>query len=388
MNTSKSRYQLRERPPTSGRELYKPVSERFRNMIADAEASIAAPFKGVTTDGEVLPGLFSIAPTGVSTAQIRAAAESYLAALGSHEGRHAIDSDAWRRWSNIHPYLMRQGALLDAMSPSLRDKALGVMQASFSERGFKEARDVMRLNETLLEMTEKPAEFGEWLYWLNIFGTPSESEPWGWQMDGHHLNVSCFVLGDQLTMTPFFLGSEPTLADTGKYAGTRVFEAEESRALALMGSLSPEQRQKAVVSQELPMELFGAAFRDNLELRYEGIAGSELTVEQRGRLLELVETYVGRTNAGHAAVKLDEIRTHLDATHFSWRGGFGSDSVFYYRIHSPVILIEFDHQRGIEFANDEPERSHIHTIVRTPNGNDYGKDLLRLHYEQGHHVIK
>jgi hypothetical protein len=23
--------------------------------------------------------------------------------------------------------------------------------------------------------------------------------------------------------------------------------------------------------------------------------------------------------------------------------------------------------------------------VRTPNGNDYGKDLLRQHYELGHH---
>jgi hypothetical protein len=27
---------------------------------------------------------------------------------------------------------------------------------------------------------------------------------------------------------------------------------------------------------------------------------------------------------------------------------------------------------------------HIHTIVRTPNGNDYGIDLLRLHYEHAH----
>jgi hypothetical protein len=27
-----------------------------------------------------------------------------------------------------------------------------------------------------------------------------------------------------------------------------------------------------------------------------------------------------------------------------------------------------------------PSAAHIHTIVRTPNGNDYGKDLLRQHY--------
>jgi hypothetical protein len=79
-----------------------------------------------------------------------------------------------------------------------------------------------------------------------------------------------------------------------------------------------------------------------------------------------------------------EVRQHLAETHIAWRGGVEEDSVFYYRVHSPVILIEFDHQRGVAFDNDEPSRNHIHTVVRTPNGNDYGKDLLRLHYAQAH----
>jgi hypothetical protein len=30
-------------------------------------------------------------------------------------------------------------------------------------------------------------------------------------------------------------------------------------------------------------------------------------------------------------------------------------------------------------------QTHIHVVVRTPNGNDYGKDLLRLHYQQSAH---
>jgi hypothetical protein len=29
-----------------------------------------------------------------------------------------------------------------------------------------------------------------------------------------------------------------------------------------------------------------------------------------------------------------------------------------------------------------PGKAHIHSVVRTPNGNDYGKDLLRQHYER------
>ena len=63
--------------------------------------------------------------------------------------------------------------------------------------------------------------------------------------------------------------------------------------------------------------------------------------------------------------------------------------MFYYRIHSPVILIEFDHQSPANLRHllqpGTPNRQHIHVVVRTPNGNDYGKDLLRQHYEQHSH---
>ena len=79
-----------------------------------------------------------------------------------------------------------------------------------------------------------------------------------------------------------------------------------------------------------------------------------------------------------------EVKRHLPNTFFAWMGGVDHDSVFYYRVHSPVILIEFDHQRGIALGNERPSRNHIHTVVRTPNGNDYGKDLLRQHHEQFH----
>ena len=75
----------------------------------------------------------------------------------------------------------------------------------------------------------------------------------------------------------------------------------------------------------------------------------------------------------------------MNETHFAWIGHFDDASPFYYRVQSPVILVEFDHQSGIVFDNDTPSRDHIHTVVRTPNGNDYGKDLLRQHYAEHDH---
>ena len=93
---------------------------------------------------------------------------------------------------------------------------------------------------------------------------------------------------------------------------------------------------------------------------------------------------VYRPRGTHARVKMEEVRQHLDRTWFAWMGGTTQGSVFYYRIHSPVVLIEFDHQRpaNLRHLNDPevPNLEHVHTIVRTPNGNDYGKDLLRQHY--------
>src|SRR5918911_5289263 len=127
-----------------------------------------------------------------------------------------------------------------------------------------------------------------------------------------------------------------------------------------------------------------AAFRDNLQLPYAGIPGSELSADAQQRLLDLVELYIGRMRDEHAGLKMDEVARHVGDMHFVWIGGIEQDSVFYYRVHSPVVLIEFDHLNGVAFDNDLPSRSHIHTVVRTPNGNDYGMDLLRQHYARHH----
>ena len=51
---------------------------------------------------------------------------------------------------------------------------------------------------------------------------------------------------------------------------------------------------------------------------------------------------------------------------------------FYYRIQSPVACLEFDHHCGIFLMNTEPAKCHIHTVIRSPNGGDYGREILKL----------
>jgi hypothetical protein len=357
--------------------------------LENSLAAAAEPFKGITADGKVMPGLYSIEQTGVPTRPIKEAAEAFLASLKPEQRAKTVfpvDTPEWRKWSNIHPTLMRHGMPLFEMSDTQRDRAFTLLRESLSAEGFQTARDVMRLNETVLEMTGRLAEYGEDLYWLSIMGTPSAGDPWGWQIDGHHFNVSYFVLGDQVVMTPAFLGSEPVHATTGKYAGTRAFKADEDRGLAMIRALSSEQRAKAIIGAESKGEVLTAAFRDNLELNYAGVRYDELSNRQHDSLLHLIELHVGRMRPDHAEVKMAEVMRHLRETYFCWMGAIEDDSVFYYRVQSPVVIIEFDHQRGIAFRQYvKPYKDHIHVVVRTPNGNDYGKDLLRQHYERSHH---
>ena len=359
------------------------------NYVDNAANNLAQGFTGITSDGAPIAGLFPLQRTGVSTRPIREAAEAFLASLTAEQRAGAllpIDAPEWRLWSNIHRTIMRHGMPLYAMTDGQLDRVFDLLKESLSRQGLQTVRDIMRLNETVMEMTGKTEEFGEDLYWLSIMGTPSESEPWGWQLDGHHLNINFFVLGDQVVMTPTFLGSEPVYARGGKYAGTRLFQAEKARALALMRSFSAEQRAKAVIARALPKDLFTTAFRDNLELKYQGIGYGDLTTKQQDLLMILIDIHVGRLPPAHAQVKMREVARHLNDIHLSWMGGMETDSVFYYRIHSPELLVEFDHQSGQAFPEQkEHYKDHIHVIVRTPNGNDYGKDLLRQHYERSRH---
>jgi hypothetical protein len=393
---------LRKRTPVAARTPAPDVGERFGRMRENGERSVGEPFKGITTDGTIVPGLFPIQQTGVSTEPIRRAAIEFLEALSPAHREQAsfeVTSDAWRRWWNIHPFLLRHGVLLEELSEHQREVALRLIESSLSASGFGTARDVMRLNHTVGEITGSWTEYGEWVYFISVFGQPSADEPWGWQIDGHHLIVNCFVLGDQISVTPMFMGSEPVVAETGIYQGTSVLQTEQNEGLELINALRAEQRARAILydsilSTVLPPErgigsdgrVQTAAFRDNIQLPYEGIRATDLTTGQREQLLRLAALYTGKIREGHAEIWLDAVRQHLDDTHFMWMGGTGRGDVFYYRIHSPVTLIEFDHQPGIAFDSPEPIRQHIHTVVRTPNGNDYGMDYLRQHHARFEHV--
>ncbi|MDE0865033.1 MAG: DUF3500 domain-containing protein [Rubripirellula sp.] len=350
--------------------------------------SLKKPFRGVAADGEIEAGLFQIESSGVSTKPVVDAANALLAGLSDEQRartEYGVDDIEWRSWDNRHFY-KRRGVGFDEMDEAQRKAAFGLLEASLSVKGLKLSKDIMKLNGTLAELANNFDEYGEWLYWITIMGKPSETEPWGWQIDGHHLIINYFVLGDQVVMSPVFVGSEPVHATSGKFKGTIVMQDEQDKGLSLMRSLTTEQQKEATLATLKDQNnALAQAYKDNLDLDYAGLNASKLTAVQTTALLKVVESFVGNMSEGHAKIKMQEVKRHLDRTWFAWVGGTEDNSVFYYRIHSPVLLIEFDHERRVApFRSASPTRDHIHAVLRTPNGNDYGKDLLKQHIEQHH----
>jgi len=377
------------------------IGERGENERRGVEKLLATPFKGITTDGNIVPELFKLRPEAAPTREILGAVRALIARLSPEQKNRVclpLDSRARQLWQNSIVRYEDFGLRLDEAPGDLKEAAMAVVKASLSAAGYEKTRNLMKLNAFLGELVGAPKLLGEWCYQLHVFGEPSATEPWGWQLSGHHLIITCFILGEQMTLTPTFMGAEPRYVDEGKYAGTVVFEDEEFLGLQFARNLSAEQKRKAVFSDtlvagQLPPGRhqgndgmsFGGRYKDNAVVPYEGVSGADLGPQQRQELLDLTKCYLSALPSGPFAARIDDVEQHLLETHFCWAGGMGEDSAFYYRIQSPVVMIEFDQHKGVGLNNSQPEKFHVHTIVRTPNGNDYGMDLLRLHYETAPH---
>ncbi len=369
-------------------------------LVANWRQLNAAPHTCITCNGQQETGLFHLEHEGAPTAALVAAATNLLAVLSPAERdrvRYPIDAPEWRRWSNPEFLLNPNGLRLEELGTASREAILQVIAASLSAKGFEKARGCMLTNAFLGQLCQLENIMNEWSYNFLLFGEPSLDQPWGWNLYGHHLCLNVFILGGQMVISPTFMGAEPNVIDAGPHQGLKLFDVEQEVGLALMRSLPDAQRDQATIYRQLKDPAMpegrwnpgderhlGGAFQDNRVIPYEGVCAKDLTSLQQRQLLDIVAAFIGYLPDGPLAAKMAQVEQALDRTWWSWIGGHGDDDPFYYRIQSPILMTEFDHHAGIWLANKEPAKCHIHTVVRTPNGNDYGKDLLRQHYAQVH----
>jgi hypothetical protein len=307
------------------------------------------------------------------------AAIAFLAALGADARRRAlfVFGDKERlNWGYVPR--RREGLPFKDMAAPARAAAHELMKASLSAVGHAKAVNVIRLEgvlrqlETFGALTRDPDNYA-----VSVFGTPGAETPWGWRLEGHHLSMNfTLVPGKPVAVTPAFLGANPAEVRSGPLKGLRTLAQEEDLARALARSMDSAQRRRMVIADRSLGDIVAGPGRGESLTTPAGIPAAELGPAQREGLVRLVEAYARNMRAEIADEELRRLReAGLERVHFAWAGPLETGA-HYYRIHGPTLRIELD--------NTQNEANHIHSVWHDPR-NDFGADLLRAHYEHGHH---
>jgi hypothetical protein len=280
----------------------------------------------------------------------------------------------------------RKGLALKQMTPDQRKRAMGLIETGMSQTGYDKATEIMAM-ENVLRVIEKRTSTDTYRdpdnYAFTVFGDPSTAgEPWGWRVEGHHLSLNFSSLtGQVLSVSPMFLGSNPgeVRADVPQ-KGKQILKQETQLAFALLATLTSEQRQKAILAPVAYREIITGNSRKASMERMDGLPMTEMTSEQQTLFLNLLQVYLNNYRVTLASQQMGRIKkAGLDQLRFGWAGDLtpevGEGKGWYYRIHGPMLLIEYD--------NSQTNANHIHTIVRDLT-NDFGEDLLREHYMKQH----
>ena len=274
----------------------------------------------------------------------------------------------------------RQGLPLGEMDGSQRKFAHALISSGLSRDGYAKAMTIMGLETILKELEGPNRRFARDpdLYYVTLFGTPSNEVPWGWRVEGHHISLNFLIAGGQrIAPTPNFFGSNPAQVPEGyRLAGLRILAREEDLARQLLVSMRTEQRVKAVVAPDAPADLLTQASRRIKLDDPAGLPVSEMKAKQKKILLDLISVYLHRMPEDVAYTRMNEVEKegtlHI---HFAWAGPEKVGSPHYYRVQGPSFLVEYD--------NTQDNANHIHSVWRDPR-NDWGEDLLERHYSKSH----
>ena len=276
-----------------------------------------------------------------------------------------------------YPPVNRHGLPLRDMDDDQRQLAYALMETGLTEDSFDKAKLIIE-HESVLGPLEKDAGIISFvrdpdLYYWTVFGDPaSDSEPWGWRVEGHHISLNFSLWGDKfISMTPFFFGANPAEVRKGPKKGLRILDQREDLAYELMNSLDKGQSSTATIYGEAPYDILTYnASRVSLPAE-EGLPASNMNDTQKDILRSLVKVYVNQVRSDMAHDKWARLEAEgFDGLHWAWGGPIQEGKEHYYRIHGGNFVVEFD--------NRQNGANHIHSVWRDVE-NDFANDVLREH---------
>ena len=281
----------------------------------------------------------------------------------------------------------REGVSFGELSEAQRRQAHALLQTPLSSQGYLKVAGIMRIDEILKStspmMRDGRSMFGQDLYWLGLFGDVDVG-PWGFQLDGHHLALNFTLAEGEVSVTPMFKGSDPAEVLTGLDAGWYPLEGENRRGRALWESLDAAQRAVALLPGATPRDVIAGPTRTDpiSALEVHGLPYSAMNATQQTLLLRVLGEWIGDLDPDIAAAQMARVREGgLDGLRFAW-SGVEEGKPYYFRIHGPMLLIEFDN--NFAPGRDGGSINHIHSVWRDP-ARDYGDDLLAKHYRESPH---
>lgn len=274
----------------------------------------------------------------------------------------------------------RKGLPLREMNEAQRAFAIALLKASVSKQASEKAIAIMQL-EIILKEIEQLAPDNDRRhpekFYFSIFGKPDAKTPWAWRIEGHHISLNfSSVDGKMSSATPMFFGSNPARVSSGPSEGKEIMKQESDLGFQMVASLTEAQQKRAILSETAPNDIYTFNNRKAKLDKFEGISFAEMNKQQQQLMMKLVGHYVNNFYAGFREDFMAKIeKAGLEKIYFTWMGSKKWGAGHYYRIHNPVLLIEYD--------NTQTNANHVHTVVRDIT-NDFGDDALMKHYKESH----
>jgi len=304
-----------------------------------------------------------------------------LASLSPDQKERALFSVAGEERLNWH-YIPRErkGISFKELDGSQSKLVHALISTGLSQEGYRKAMTIMSLETTLKEIEGPTRRFERDpdLYFISLFGTPSEVSPWGWRLEGHHISLNFLIINEkQIASTPNFFGANPAEVPAGyPLAGLRTLRAEEDLARDLLASFDPTQCSRTIIETEAPADIVTRADAHVTMDIPSGLSAKEMTKDQHLILFALLREYLNRMPEDIAGHQMEQIEKEgARYIHFAWAGSQKRRKPHYYRIHGPSFLVEYD--------NTQNDANHIHSVWRDLR-NDWGEDFLRSHYQESH----
>lgn len=271
----------------------------------------------------------------------------------------------------------RTGISLGQLSSEQKNLFFKLLRSSLSETGYSKTKQIISLENVLAELSGNSTYRDPEEYYVAFYGNPEKEKLWAWSFQGHHLSLNFTFADGKMSVAPRFMGANPATIKSGKRKDERTLAKEEDLGLQLINALSAEQKDKAIFSERAPYDIVTGTASEVDPLKPVGIKLQEMSAANQQLLLKLIDEYLATIPDELAEERMKRLeKEETGDIRFGWAGATEPGWGHYYRIQGKSFLVEFD--------NTQNNANHIHSVWRDFDG-DFGRDLIREHYQNSHH---